>query len=78
MDVCPGQAPIAVGLILPPSGKVVPSEENSASCGVLVDLFQSVTAISSVNYAFSVKITTQTPFKHKDGGKDSVPHHKIR
>ena len=32
--------------------KVVPSEEDSAPCGVLADPVQSLVAIDSVNYAF--------------------------
>ena len=38
--------------ILLPSGETVQSEEDSASCGALVDLVQSLIAIFSVKYAF--------------------------
>ena len=78
MGVCPGQAPIAIDPFCFHRVKVVPSEEDSASCGVLVDLFQSVTAIRSVKYAFSIEITTQTAFKIRYGGEDKFLHHRFR
>ena len=66
MGICPGQAPIAIHLFYPRRVKLVPSEKDS--CGILVDLFESVTAFRSVNYAFSVEVTTQTAFENIDGG----------
>ena len=56
MGVCPGQAPMALGPFCLLRVKVVPSEEDSASCGVLADLIQSFIAIGSVNYTFSSKL----------------------
>ena len=55
MGVCPGQAPIAIDWFCLLRVKVVPSEEDSPSCGVLVDIFQSVNAIRSAIYAFLSK-----------------------
>ena len=78
MGICPGRAPIGIDPFCLLRVKVVPSEEDSASCGVLVDLLQSVTAIHSANYAFSVEITTQTAFKNRDGGEDNFLHHRFR
>ena len=49
--------------ILPHSGKVVPSEEDSASGGVLADLIQSVIAVNSANYALSSKLSLRQPLK---------------
>ena len=49
MGVCPGQAPIPIDPFCLLRVKVVPSEEDSASCGVLADIFQSATAIHSAN-----------------------------
>ena len=63
MGVCPGQAFIAVDPFFLLRVKIVPSEEDSASCGALADLFQSVTAIQSANYAFSSKLSLRQPFK---------------
>ena len=56
MGVCPEQAPIAIGPFCLLRVKVVLSEEDSASYGVLVDLVQSLIAIRSVNYAFLSKL----------------------
>ena len=56
MGDCPGQAPITIDPFRQLRVKVVPSEEDSASCGVLADFFQSVTAIHSANYAFLSKL----------------------
>ena len=78
MGVCPGQAPIATDPFCLLRVKVVQSEENSAFCGVLVDIFQSVTAIRSANYTFSIKIITETDFKNRDGDKNKFPHHRLR
>ena len=78
MGVCPGEAPIAIDPVCLLRVKVVPSEEDSASFGVFVDLFQSVTAIRSVRYAFSVEITTQTAFKNGDDCKDKILSHRLR
>ena len=64
MGVCPGQAPITIDPFCLLRVKVVPSEEDSASCGALADFLQSATAIHSANYASFVKITTQTAFKN--------------
>ena len=65
MGVCPGQAPIAIGPFCLLLVKVVPSEEDSASCGVLVDIFQSVIAIHSANYAFLSKLPLKQLFELK-------------
>ena len=43
--------------------KIVPSEENSTSCGALVDLFQPVIAIRCANYAFSSKLSLRRLLK---------------
>ena len=56
MGMCPGQAPMTIGPFCLLGVKVVPSEEDSASCGVLADLIQSFIAIGSVNYTFSLKL----------------------
>ena len=56
MGVCPGQAPITIDPVCLLRVRDVPLEEDSASCGVLADIFQSVTAIHSANYAFLSKI----------------------
>ena len=56
MGVCPGQAPTTIGPFCLLRVKIVPSEEDSASRGVLVDLFQSVTAVHSANYAYLSKL----------------------
>ena len=47
MGICPGQVLIALDPFCLLWVKIVPSEEDSASCGALADLFQSVTAIHS-------------------------------
>ena len=78
MGVYPGQALIAIDPFRLLRVKIVPSDEDSASCGALADLFQSVTAI---HYAFLIKcklrffieIITQTVFKNRGGGKDEFP-----
>ena len=62
MAVCLGHAPIVLGPFCLLRVNVVLSEEDSASYVVLIDLFQSVTAIRSLNYALSIEITTQTAF----------------
>ena len=50
MGIWPGQAPIAMSPFCLLRIKSVPSEEDSAPCGVLAGLIQSVIAISSVKY----------------------------
>ena len=59
MGICPRQA--AMAMAMSPFCflwvKTVPSEEGSASCGVLAGLILSVIAISSVNYAFFLETT---------------------
>ena len=67
MGMCPGQAPMTIGPFCLLRVKVVPSEEDSASSGVLADLIQSFIAIGSVNYPFSLKLQTQIAFKNLDG-----------
>ena len=76
MGICP-MAPIAMDQFCLLRVNIVPSEEHSASCGVLVDLFQSVTAIRSVNYPFPVEITTQTALKNRDGGENKFLHQRF-
>ena len=56
MGVCPGQAPMTRGPLCLLRVKVVSSEEDSASCGVLADLIQSFIAIGNVNYTFALKL----------------------
>ena len=63
MGVCPGQAPIAIDPFCLLRVKIVPSEENSASCGALAYTSQSVTAIHSAIYAFSSKFSLRQPLK---------------
>ena len=63
MGVCPGQAPMAIDPFCLLRVRPVPSEEDSASCGVLADFFQSVTAIYSVIYAFLLKLPLRQPLK---------------
>ena len=63
MGICPGQAPMTMSSFCLFRVKTVPSEEDSASCEVLADLIQSVTAISSAHYAFSSKPTLRQPLK---------------
>ena len=67
--MCPGQARMTKGPFYLLRVKVVPSEEDSASCGVLADLIQSFIAIGSVNYT-CIEIATQIAFKNVDGDKD--------
>ena len=57
MGMCPGQAPMTIGPICLLRVEVVPSEEDSASCGVLADLVQSFIAIGSVNYTFALELS---------------------
>ena len=54
MGFCPGQAPMTMSPICLIRVKTVPSEEDGASCGVLVDLVQSLFA--SVNYDFLLNL----------------------
>ena len=49
MGICSGQAPMDMSPFCFHRVKVAPSEEYSASSGVLVDLVQSLIAIGSVN-----------------------------
>ena len=56
MGMYPGQAPMTIGPYCLLRVNVVPSEEDSASCGVLADLVQSFIAISSVIYTFALKL----------------------
>ena len=56
MGICPGQAPMTIGPFCLLWVNVVPSEEDSASYGVLADLIQSFIAIGSVNYTFALKL----------------------
>ena len=65
MGICPGQAPITIDPFGHLRVKFVPSEEDTASFGVLVDLFQSLTAIRSTNYAFLSKLSLRQPLKMK-------------
>ena len=50
----PGTAPMTISPFCLLRVKVVPSEEDSASCGVLADLMQTFIAIGSVNYTFAL------------------------
>ena len=52
MGICSGQAPMAMSSFCLFRVKTLPSEEDSASCEVLAGLVQSLTAVSSANYAF--------------------------
>ena len=63
MGVCPGQAPITIDPFCLLRVQDVPSEEDSASCGVLADLFLCVTGIHSANYAFLSKLPLRQPLK---------------
>ena len=62
MGVCLGNAPLVLGPFCLLRVNVVPSEEDSVSYRVLIDVFQSVTAIGSLNDALPIKITSQTAF----------------
>ena len=55
MGICQGQAHVAMGPYCLLRVKTAPSEEYSASCGVLPGLMLSLIAISKVNYALSSK-----------------------
>ena len=77
MGMCPGQAPMTIGPFCLLGVKVVPSEEHSASCGVLADLIQSFIAIGSVNYTFSFKIPL-IAFKNGDGDKNKFSFQVFR
>ena len=65
MGICPGQAPMTIDPFCLLRVKVVPSEEDSASHGVLVDLVQSLIAICSGNCAFLSKLPLRQPLKMK-------------
>ena len=56
MGICSGQTPMTIGPFCLLRVEVVPSEEDSASCGVLDDLIQSFIAIGSVSYTFALKL----------------------
>ena len=56
MGICPEQSSIATGQFCLLRIKVVPSEEDFVSCGVLVVLVQSLIAICSVNYVSLSKL----------------------
>ena len=63
MGICPGQAPIVICPFCLLRVKTVPSEEDSASCGVLAGLIQSLIAVSNVNYALSSKLPFRQTLK---------------
>ena len=71
MGICPGQAPMAMSPFCLLRVKIVPSEEDSASCEVLAGLFQSVIAISNASCAFSSEPTLRYPLKN-GGGKGKI------
>ena len=48
MGICPGQAPMTMCPFCLFRVKIVPSEEDSASCGVLAGLIQSLIAVSTL------------------------------
>ena len=66
MGICPGQTPIAMSPFCFLRVKSAPSDEDSAFCGVLAGLIQSIIAISNVNYAFSTKLRFRQPLKSED------------
>ena len=63
MGVCPGKAPMTIDPFCLLRVKIIPSEEDSASCGALADFFQSVTAIHSAKYAFLSDLSLKHPLK---------------
>ena len=69
MGIYPGQAPMTMSSFCLLRVKAVPSEEDSASCGVLADLIQSLIAVSSAIYAFSSKPSLRQPLKNRGDGK---------
>ena len=78
MGICPGQVPKTMSPFCLLRVKTVPSEKDSASCGVLVDPVQSLIAIGRALITLCPKITDQIAFKNDVGGKGKYLRHRSR